>query len=283
METLHQIFQLDKDTEIQWATHEPDWVEGHQGNGIEGLWREIRPEWLCTIMGMQSGGPFFTHFCRESPLNILYPHGATKNSENLHAIASAIANLRCLQYSGRLFGHNMQGRRLHHLNAATIAAYKASSELRASFPLLEQYLTRSLPKGGYIYLLSDQLGHYKIGHTIDVNRRLAELRTQPPFEITTAAYCYVPDRFRAEKELHQNYSKYRLRGEWFSLPSDAVGNLQRGLEYIEATTLAEVKAYADFNPREWQMIDQRYRNWTSPDQPSIWEKRLQESEESTDE
>jgi len=77
------------------------------------------------------------------------------------------------------------------------------------------------PEAGFIYCLSDQLGHYKLGLTRHLDQRISQLRTQPPFEIELVFAFKVLDVCAYERDLHRQYAHCRLRGEWFSLtPKD---------------------------------------------------------------
>jgi hypothetical protein len=68
----------------------------------------------------------------------------------------------------------------------------------------------------YVYLIECS-GYYKIGIASDVERRLAELQTGNPADLTIDT-CYEFSNVQAvETVLHQKYSAKRRRGEWFEL------------------------------------------------------------------
>lgn len=70
----------------------------------------------------------------------------------------------------------------------------------------------------YVYLISDPTRMYfKIGHTVNVDRRAAALQT--PFEPQVLAKVKCPTRAVAkqlERYLHTVFSNTRIRKEWFS-------------------------------------------------------------------
>lgn len=78
------------------------------------------------------------------------------------------------------------------------------------------------PASGYVYCLSDQLGHYKIGYSRQLNSRIKQLSTQPPFSIELIAAHLVYDMRQYEAALHWVFQQKRLRGEWFSLTPEDV-------------------------------------------------------------
>lgn len=70
---------------------------------------------------------------------------------------------------------------------------------------------------GWIYVLDDGQGHYKIGRTNSLDGRMKRLKIQLPFAVTIAYACEVDDPVAAEKYLHQLFADRRMNGEWFAL------------------------------------------------------------------
>jgi hypothetical protein len=66
----------------------------------------------------------------------------------------------------------------------------------------------------------------KIGKAKDVKTRVADIQRMSAARLEVVA---VVDGYSAEEtELHRKYAKYRLHGEWFDLPPDAVpGNTKK--------------------------------------------------------
>lgn len=73
-------------------------------------------------------------------------------------------------------------------------------------------------KGGYVYFISDNLGHIKIGIAKDPSERKKDLQTANPMKLQIIFLMHVNDYNHArilEKELHEKFKKDRLQGEWF--------------------------------------------------------------------
>ena len=72
-------------------------------------------------------------------------------------------------------------------------------------------------KTGYIYFVhADGTNRYKIGLTVDLDRRMRELNgKQAPFENKLLWSIEVSDMRSAEKDLHDMFSNRRVNGEWF--------------------------------------------------------------------
>lgn len=77
----------------------------------------------------------------------------------------------------------------------------------------------SLSDKGYLYILRNKDGLYKIGVSVDVRRRVNQLKTaQPDLELLFA--IKLRDYKAAEKYLHSTLSAYRYKREWFNLRGD---------------------------------------------------------------
>jgi len=72
-------------------------------------------------------------------------------------------------------------------------------------------------ESGYIYFVhADGTNRYKIGLTVDLDRRMRELNgKQAPFENKLLWSIEVSDMRSAEKDLHDMFSNRRVNGEWF--------------------------------------------------------------------
>jgi hypothetical protein len=84
--------------------------------------------------------------------------------------------------------------------------------------LLRPYLLK-----GYVYILSTADGYFKIGQSRDVSARISRLRIQLPFpvELEHVVGTYIAPS-KAESFLHNKFKHYRMNGEWFRLPREAV-------------------------------------------------------------
>jgi len=68
----------------------------------------------------------------------------------------------------------------------------------------------------YTYLLFDG-SYYKIGQSINVKKRFLGIRTGNP---NVKIICF--GRGKTEKNLHEEYDIYRIRGEWFDFTPEQV-------------------------------------------------------------
>jgi hypothetical protein len=86
------------------------------------------------------------------------------------------------------------------------------------FPLVasaEVAVAQQIAEHGAVYLIGTKRGGaVKIGHAIDVHRRLKDLRTGFP---GGAIYVlsFIPGSKRIEAGLHELFSDLRIHGEWF--------------------------------------------------------------------
>ena len=73
-------------------------------------------------------------------------------------------------------------------------------------------------KGSFLYLIEDQHGNIKIGHSNDVTKRLKEFQTanSSALRITGHYSCKSARQAKkAEQLLHKACEKHRISGEWF--------------------------------------------------------------------
>lgn len=84
------------------------------------------------------------------------------------------------------------------------------------------------PNPGYVYLVKNQDGNYKIGRSLNPNKRIESMGVKLPFPIE--AVCIIPSEqmSRLEQELHARFDDKRLNGEWFALADEDVEYI-RGL------------------------------------------------------
>ena len=81
----------------------------------------------------------------------------------------------------------------------------------------------SQPKtqAGFVYLLKSG-PYYKIGVSTNVDKRIEQLATLPPFDIELVHTTYDTDMYALEKDLHNLYADKRKNGEWFELEESDV-------------------------------------------------------------
>jgi len=78
---------------------------------------------------------------------------------------------------------------------------------------------------GWVYLLKSGT-YYKIGASIQVNKRIRTLRTLPPFDINLVCTIETDDMYKLERQLHARFSNKRVNGEWFELEPDDVAYIK---------------------------------------------------------
>jgi hypothetical protein len=77
----------------------------------------------------------------------------------------------------------------------------------------EEY-DEGVPTGSRVYFIEAHDGPIKIGVAQNPMNRLRSLQTGHPFELQLLGT--IPGNATDEKRLHHRFSKYHLRGEWFS-------------------------------------------------------------------
>lgn len=80
--------------------------------------------------------------------------------------------------------------------------------------------TTKYDKSGYVYLIRIPTGHYKIGHTKNLNQRIRHFTVTMPFDVELIHTIPCDDARDAEQRLHKLHKKEHVSGEWFQL-SDA--------------------------------------------------------------
>lgn len=73
-------------------------------------------------------------------------------------------------------------------------------------------------KYSYVYFISDDHGHIKIGKADDVYKRLKELQIGNPYKLNVLLSIIVDSSsyaYSLESELHNHFKEYRLESEWF--------------------------------------------------------------------
>ena len=91
---------------------------------------------------------------------------------------------------------------------------------------------------GFVYLLTNDYAHYKIGITTrTIEKRLRELQTGNSEKIEVVKFYKTEHYFALESWLHRKFGVKRLEGEWFELTSEDIknfsSNCQRGHDIFE--------------------------------------------------
>lgn len=73
---------------------------------------------------------------------------------------------------------------------------------------------------GTIYLIQDEGGTTKIGHAENMKRRFSQINMSNSGKVSIYYSRIVKDRKDLEKKLHIEFSKKRIKGEWFDLSEE---------------------------------------------------------------
>lgn len=82
------------------------------------------------------------------------------------------------------------------------------------------------PKQQYVYLLSSDIGIYKIGFSNDVKRRVRRLNKELPITVKEVCRLKCENGKESESYLHDRYSNRRLAGEFFVLSPEDVAEIK---------------------------------------------------------
>jgi len=76
---------------------------------------------------------------------------------------------------------------------------------------------------GYVYVLEDyDNGLVKIGRSKNPNKRISELIVGNAGTIITLNKIFCKDYVQGEKYLQSILNRYRLKGEWYSIPEEVI-------------------------------------------------------------
>ncbi len=71
----------------------------------------------------------------------------------------------------------------------------------------------------FVYVIKSG-DNYKIGIAKEPRKRMRDLQTGDPTEHALVTTSFVSNAQQLEAKIHQHYSQYSVRGEWFKLPFD---------------------------------------------------------------
>ena len=89
-------------------------------------------------------------------------------------------------------------------------------------------------KAGYVYILRPigTTGIYKIGCTVNLDRRLAEHNSRPRGETRPVplmeyiAFIFSQDCEWAEQVAHARFGNYKICHEWYALPDSVIESIK---------------------------------------------------------
>jgi hypothetical protein len=92
----------------------------------------------------------------------------------------------------------------------------------------------------FIYAVgADWTGPVKIGVASDVARRLERLQSGNHVLLSALWTSHgLSDPFAVEAALHREFDKYRIRGEWFSIPGLSAAMLEEAVERLKADAVS---------------------------------------------
>jgi len=73
------------------------------------------------------------------------------------------------------------------------------------------------PLAGFVYLLADGEGYYKIGRTNSIDNRMRAFTTQWRVKAKLIHVMQTDDMCKLESILHEQFAGKRQNGEWFKL------------------------------------------------------------------
>ena len=74
----------------------------------------------------------------------------------------------------------------------------------------------------------------KIGVSSNVGKRLKQIQTSCPYRIELLEKAGVNDAYGHEKAIHDQYKKYKLKGEWFLLPDSTLFGIRCDFDFLSA-------------------------------------------------
>ena len=78
------------------------------------------------------------------------------------------------------------------------------------------------PRNGFVYLVQSSTGAYKIGRTINPHDRIRTFNVKLPFEVEYVVVIETANMYSLESELHNQFARKRVNGEWFQHEVGAV-------------------------------------------------------------
>jgi hypothetical protein len=116
----------------------------------------------------------------------------------------------------------------HERQYAILYQNQNDPQVKALLNRFDLFWRGDFQEAGYVYCLSDQQGHYKLGRTKHLQTRIRALGTQPPFKIKLLFTHYVFDAALYEKILHRHFAHKRMNGEWFALDDKELELIETG-------------------------------------------------------
>jgi hypothetical protein len=99
-------------------------------------------------------------------------------------------------------------------------------KFRKSSHIARQICGQRYERSGYVYIIRADTGHYKIGRTNNVPKRMKLFTVKLPFDFEIITYFPCEDMYMAESRLHGFFADKRINGEWFNLDQGDVETIK---------------------------------------------------------
>jgi hypothetical protein len=78
---------------------------------------------------------------------------------------------------------------------------------------------------GFVYVIKSDK-YCKIGMSLLPEKRISSIKTSCPHKVEIIRIFETDNMIKMEKNLHNYFIAYKLRGEWFDLPEEAIQALR---------------------------------------------------------
>lgn len=93
------------------------------------------------------------------------------------------------------------------------------------------------------FIQNSETKHIKIGYSNDVRKRLSEIQISSPHELKILSIC--EGDIELEKELHDKFNDYYIRGEWFNPSEELISYINNFPPYINKEYIGLTKLRKD--------------------------------------
>jgi len=95
-----------------------------------------------------------------------------------------------------------------------------------SKPKTKNDKSKNTNSSGYVYLIAGR-DYYKIGQTMYLEKRVKSISRTLPFDVTIVHKIKTNNRFKLEKEMHNEFSNKNVKGEWFDLNDNDIEYIKK--------------------------------------------------------
>lgn len=141
--------------------------------------------------------------------------------------------------------------------AAQFPDHQSDAALSILQQAADEFYDQAFNQIGYVYLIRNEGGLYKIGKSKQIERRIKRFDVKLPFEVEAVVLIETFDPAAEEKLWHTRFANKRVSGEWFALDdADVAWMKQSDLRYTQAP--AEVdQTTPNPNSHAWQFGENR--------------------------